>query len=602
MGSTTHLAVLKTLCEDARVESSDIASVIVESRQAVLRVVAPLLAAGSLVMVVAAAHASMQDRPSMFATVSAVTLAATTLALYFARERSTWAGGLALCLGTLICSAMGILQFGPLLGSGALLIAWVLFSVFFLDQLVLPLLALPLVVLTIGVAVQHSVLHVSWTLPQDGMAGWLRMTASVWLVSLALAYLFRRLLHEVDAASRLAHSARVAEEAARQEREAVATARWASQRMEMLGQLAGGVAHDFNNVLTVLISSADALRKSRNESERIELLDEIDKASQAALATTRQLLSFSRQGAEPTRTAMPGAVLPTFARSIRRLLPETIVVVSTVEDNLPPVRVAGGELQQVLLNLCLNARDAMPNGGTLHLRARLAPWRNDSVDMVVIEVEDTGAGMDTQTRARALEPFFTTKQSGLGTGLGLAMVRSTVQKAEGRVELLSEKGQGTCVQMYLPVSEVHVSQSPVLVPQLAEQRGTRVLLVEDDDQVRRAFARVLASAGHEVLTASSVEDAMGIAAQRDDFDLLVCDAVLGDGNPGRLIRQLREKRPLRPILVCSGHLLDDDMIEGVQSHEFAFLQKPIAPAALTSTIQALLTSPEFAVEKSQLPS
>ncbi len=236
----------------------------------------------------------------------------------------------------------------------------------------------------------------------------------------------------------------------------------------------------------------------------------------------------------------------------------------------------------------------MPRGGTLTLRTRFVR-EAEGPGRVRIDVEDNGVGMDEQTKSQALAPFFTTKAVGLGTGLGLSIVRDTIAACGGEVTITSAPTQGTIVSIVLPVATAEVPTVAALAPgTVADQppaalaNAAKILLLEDDPAVQRAFMLTLRKQGYDVVVTSCVAEAEAAVASGAAFDLFLSDAVLPDGNPGALIRRFRTLHPNRPILVCSGHLLDDAMIQGVAHDEFHFLQKPVLPSALRKVVGELL--------------
>jgi signal transduction histidine kinase/CheY-like chemotaxis protein len=358
-----------------------------------------------------------------------------------------------------------------------------------------------------------------------------------------------------------------------------------AQKMEAIGRLAGGIAHDFNNLLTVINGNAEVLR-AKLPGPDAGLADEIVRAGEQAATLTRQLLAFSRKGVVAPRVLCPNGIVDGVRRMLARLVGERVHVVTELDETAGCVRIDPGQLEQALLNLAVNARDAMPQGGTLTIRTRA------SAEHVRIEVADTGVGMDSAIRARAFEPFFTTKPAGEGTGLGLATVKGIVEQAGGSVTVASEPGRGTTFTIDLPLSpEPRPPDSPTKVSPPPANREV-ILLVEDEPAVQLLERRVLEMGRYEVLVASSGEEALGLI---DGFagriDLLVTDVVM----PGMTGRELAEaaarRRPGLRALFLSGYTPDEVLRQGVRAEEAYFLQKPFTPSSLLGKVREILSRP-----------
>jgi CheY-like chemotaxis protein len=308
-------------------------------------------------------------------------------------------------------------------------------------------------------------------------------------------------------------------------------------------------------------------------------------AAQGALATTRQLLSFSRQGSGPGQPADPARSLRALTRNLQRLMPDHIKVELDVDEGLPPVRMPAGEFEQVVLNLALNARDAMPTGGTVVLRCTTKS-DDASGDRLLVEVADQGTGMPADTLSRVFDPFFTTKQDKGGTGLGLSMVHGMVRKAGGEIRIDSTPGAGTRVRVTLPLAALPApDEDPITGEIRVDER--RILVLEDDPAVRRTLCRVLSRAGYEVTGVSDVTGALReIDAHR--FDALLTDALLSDGNSSTAITRFIE-RDGRAIVIHSGHLAGDAVLAGVEAGEYAFEQKPASGDDLVAALERELT-------------
>jgi len=357
-----------------------------------------------------------------------------------------------------------------------------------------------------------------------------------------------------------------------------------AQKMEAIARLAGGLAHDFNNYLTVIQGFASVLAERQPSPE----LDSIRYAAREATALTAQLLSLSRHGlmrpAEiDLRDALEGA-----ARLIRPLAGDAIEVRLAIADDLAPVVLDPSLLQQVAINLAVNACDAMPRGGVLTLSARNAdaPPGDSAGGMVCLCVTDDGIGMDSATRLRALEPFFTTKRPGHGTGLGLPTVFGIVSKAGGTLEIDSSPGSGTEVRVFLPRATRPVETAPGPRGATPPARGERVLVVEDDDNVRQLVTQILAQAGYRVAPAADGHSAIArwdeAEAAGEAFDLLVTDVSMPGLTGPALARALRGRRPSLDVLYITGFSAGETDLDG------PVLAKPFSPDELRDAVRAVL--------------
>jgi signal transduction histidine kinase/ActR/RegA family two-component response regulator len=367
----------------------------------------------------------------------------------------------------------------------------------------------------------------------------------------------------------------------------------AAERLESIGRLAGGVAHDFNNALAVIMSWASMLQKpGRSEEQRAQGLDAITQSAARAAELTRQLLSLGRRDVRAPRPTDVQALIDETVHALARLLPADITV--RVQHGCSELAlVDAGQLQQVLLNLALNARDAMPDGGLLELRTRLCAAHEIS-DLppqphIEICVRDTGIGMDAATRARLFEPFFTTKSDG-GTGLGLATAHAVVTQSGGKITVETSPGRGSAFFVYLPQAQETIAGSSPRLPAVHPQRGQSVLLVEDEALVREVMVQTLRDAGYRVLEASHGDEAVRVADAQPSLDLLCADGIL-PGIPTReLIQRIAQRFPGIPVLVCSGHLQEELVRRQIADGRFAFLAKPFRPEELVARVAALLAS------------
>jgi len=375
-----------------------------------------------------------------------------------------------------------------------------------------------------------------------------------------------------------------------------------SQRLESLGHLAGGVAHDFNNLLTVILNCGLFVRDAVDEPDMREQVDEIVRAAERGADLTRQLLVFSRQGTAATEMFDVARVLPDTERLLRRTLGENVELKTAVSPDASQVKLGHGQLEQILINLAVNARDAMPDGGTLTIAtSAIDIATDDSVSFqglepgpyVQLTVADTGCGMTPEVVAQAFDPFYTTKPTGEGTGLGLATVYGIVKQAGGDARLYSEPGLGTTVKVYLPlVSDAPAAGARAEVPEgTASGVGRTVLLVEDESSVRTVTARILAGHGYRVLQASGPLEALALGSQhRDEVDLLLTDVVMPQMAGVELADRLRNADPDLPVIFMSGYTGEVVLRQGVDQTETRLLEKPFTSETLVAAVKDALPS------------
>ncbi len=369
-----------------------------------------------------------------------------------------------------------------------------------------------------------------------------------------------------------------------------------AQKLDAVGRLAGGIAHDFNNLLTVIRSCSELAEEELGANPAaLELVRPIREASERAAALTRQLLSFARRQVLSPQVLDPRALVADLARLLHRLLGEQVRLELSLPERAWPVRIDPGQLEQVLVNLAVNARDAMPGGGTLRLSVEDRPWdelapaarASPPGDQVAFRVSDDGAGMDPATAARAFEPFFTTKGPDRGTGLGLATCHGIVTQAGGAIWLESRPGGGTTVTFTLPrhLGQAAPAPPPVALP---SPGGLETLLVvEDEEAVRGVVVRALSALGYRVLVARDGAEALAVAAgHAGRLDLLVTDLVLPGMDGREVARRLLAARPGLRVLYASGY-----SERPPPSAAGAFLQKPFTPAELGRAVRAALAAP-----------
>jgi PAS domain S-box-containing protein len=369
------------------------------------------------------------------------------------------------------------------------------------------------------------------------------------------------------------------------------------QKMEAIGQLAGGIAHDFNNLLTAILGYAEWLNRDLAGDARLGHVTEIQKAAERAADLTGQLLAFSRRRMLEPSTIDLVSLIADLLPMLRRLIGEQVAIVDDLPAALPPILGDRSQVEQIILNLAVNARDAMPSGGRLTIAARTErrdDMRSDGVPpgaYVALDVRDTGTGMDGETQRRAFEPFFTTKGVGRGTGLGLSTVYGIVQQMHGAIALDSEVGRGTTFRLYFPETSDAVAAAPALAPVETMRGDETVLLVEDDVAVRTYLGQVLESHGYHVLAAEHAESARAVAATFDDrIHLVIADMVMPGSTGPELVDVLHTGRPDLAALYISGYA--DHVLDHHQAplRPGQLLMKPFSSADLLTRIRQILTA------------
>src|SRR5947208_1546988 len=372
-----------------------------------------------------------------------------------------------------------------------------------------------------------------------------------------------------------------------------------SHKMEAIGRLAGGLAHDFNNLLAVIIGYSDLLLESLGSSDLNRgKVERIKQAANSAASLTRQLLTFSRQQIIQPVVLDINQTVGRTEKMLRRLIKENIEFTVVLDHNLDRVKADPGQIEQIVLNLVVNARDAMPNGGKLRIQTGNVLLEKDSAQagahvpsgrFVLLEVTDTGTGMDEQTQTHIFEPFFTTKAVGEGTGLGLATVYAIVKQSTGHIEVQSTLGQGSSFKVYLPAAaQAAADHESGKGTAKAAFSGETVLVVEDARPLRDLICEALSTSGCTVLSARDGQEALGIVSQRKSaIDLLLTDVVMPGMNGPALAKQVRALCPQTKILYMTGYsgefIRADMLIAGV-----SLIQKPFTPADLGRKISKML--------------
>jgi two-component system cell cycle sensor histidine kinase/response regulator CckA len=373
-----------------------------------------------------------------------------------------------------------------------------------------------------------------------------------------------------------------------------------AQKMEAVGQLASGVAHDFNNLLGIIMGCTElSLLRLEEGSPIAQKLFEVRSAAQRAAGLTRQLLLFSRQEISEPRNVDLNSTVAISERFLRRLIPENVEIVCDLSEDNPIVTIDPGHLEQVLMNLVVNARDAMPEGGRIRIETRLADLTSASLDpefqpheghYALLTVSDTGHGMDAATKARVFEPFFTTKERGKGTGLGLATVHGIAKQAGGHVTVYSEVGRGTTFKIFLPLSSLPPEQSRQVEKAEALGGNETILLVEDESALRSTIREFLEQSGYKVLEGGNGPVALAVAEQyQGAIELLLTDVIMPGMSGTELLNRLRVEYPDLQAVLMTGYT-DDLVVRQGLARSVGVIQKPFTGHALLQKIQAALSA------------
>jgi nitrogen-specific signal transduction histidine kinase len=377
--------------------------------------------------------------------------------------------------------------------------------------------------------------------------------------------------------------------------------------MEALGQLTGGVAHDFNNLLSVILSYSGMLAEDLEPSDpRRQDLLEIKAAGERAATLTQQLLAFSRRQVLQPRVVDLNQIVAGVEKMLRRVIGEDVELIVVSSPAPAKVNVDRGQMEQVIVNLAVNARDAMPTGGKLTIAIASVElseaFASEHAGVaagphILLSVTDTGCGMDAATQGRAFEPFFTTKERGKGTGLGLPTVFGIVRQSAGTIWLYSEPGKGTTFKIYLPLAEAgaEVAVSRPVEPVRLHGSET-VLLVEDEEGVRKLARSILQRNGYRVLEATDSAHALLLAREHAAIDLLLTDVVMPQMSGAEIATRVLAQRPGLKLLYMSGYTDNAVVLHGVLRSEAAFVQKPFTPAVLLSKVREVLDAPPAKAE------
>ena len=517
----------------------------------------------------------------------------------------------------LMSAAMVAVRGGLTIGNLAVSVLVILLATLFFGRhgAIAALVAVVLVIVTSGVLVVHGYLPPLSRELWDTMAPavWVRQTVIMTLLGVVMAatelYVVERLAHQVDVHQKLAtreREQRLALERSerervreREQREHAQRALEQSRRIEALARMAGGVAHDFNNALTVIVGGAEMAKLRRDFPEEVEeCLNEVLRAAGAAADLSRRLLMLGRQQISKPRPTGIASLVDRLQTPMRRILADDIRLALNAPAEDPMALVDETQLERALLNLVINSGDAMPRGGTVTIA-----WQTEDVASaphladgryVSISVSDTGQGMDRETLDRVFDPFFTTKSDKGGTGLGLATVYAFTKESHGAIDATSEPGTGTTITIWLPEArDVHPPSPTPLAAQpaaAAVPAGARVLVVEDRADVRASMSRILSHHGFVVIETGDGDGALRRLADDQAFALMCIDGVMPGLETATVIERARELAPSMPVLVCSGHVQEELLRRGIATGRYAFLSKPFSTQQLLASVTQVLGS------------
>ena len=376
-----------------------------------------------------------------------------------------------------------------------------------------------------------------------------------------------------------------------------------SERLESLGQLAGGIAHDFNNLLAVIVNYAAFVAEQTTDKPEVRAdVEQIQAAAERAVTLTKQLLIFGRREVIQPEALDLNAVVADIEHLLSRSIGAHIELRVDASANLPKIRADRGQVEQVLLNLAVNARDAMPDGGTLTIETSLAELdegysrihpRVNPGQYVELEVSDTGSGMSAEVSAHIFEPFFTTTQQGHGTGLGLSSVYGIITQGGGSLSVYSEEGMGTTFRLYFPVTDQPLTSAPLDADNYEKGHGETIIVVDDEPSILEIASRILRQNGYNSLTAATYEEALSLAATHD-FQLLLTDSVMPHMSGRTLAQRVDELRPGRAVLFMSGYGAGELSPQRIVDEGVAFIQKPFNRRTLLEKVHDGLRAPPAA--------
>jgi two-component system cell cycle sensor histidine kinase/response regulator CckA len=530
------------------------------------------------VMVITVATLGAMQQPLTGAIALTLFHSMATLGLWIFRGRSRIEGLIALT-DLLAVQVLTLIRFGPTSGVGMLTALLVVLSLIYFRRRVALLILVASIAATAVVGAVLTLLYPR-DVPELDLGRtlvWMRTAGITLFLTVVVLFTVERILNAMRKALADAKSASEAEVEARRLQAQTAKELARTRELESLGRLAGGVAHDFNNALTVILSCASELAEDPNSALRLDLARDIEQAARGAAATTRQLLALAKIRRDTSESTNPTECLRSSLANLKRLLPTDLGFDADLQQ-CPDVPLAEGDLIQIVVNLVLNARDACRTGDRIVVRTRPAG------DEVLLGVEDTGRGMDESTMKHVFEPFFTTKGQG-GTGLGLAMVKATVSERAGRVEIQSREGIGTTVSIFLPAVASPVPETAPITER-ARLDGMKVLLVEDEADIQRTMQRSLEQAGACVRPAHTATAAIALMGE-GGYDLLCTDGILLGGTALPIIQVFLERFPAAPILLCSGHVPAELEVRGLLAGRHTRLPKPFTPAELVAAVSRL---------------
>ncbi|HUL42744.1 MAG TPA: ATP-binding protein, partial [Bacteroidota bacterium] len=373
-----------------------------------------------------------------------------------------------------------------------------------------------------------------------------------------------------------------------------------TQKIESIGRLAGGIAHDFNNILTIIVGHASILKRLPPDSpKRPESVVAVEKAAQRGAGLVRQLLTFARKTDVMLESVRLNEVIAEVAKLINETFPKTIIIAMRLESNLPPIHADANQLHQVLVNLCVNARDAMPEGGTLSIGTSQVPLEKvrskysaaSASEYVEISVTDSGTGMDEQTLNRIFEPFFTTKEVGKGTGLGLAVVFGIVETHKGFIGVESAVGKGTTFHLYFPVQSRTVEERAATEAELVDIPGgsETILVVEDEQMLRELLFGTLTGKGYNVLLAEDGQEMISqYVTHQERISLVISDMGLPKVGGYEAFKKIRSVDPSAKVVLASGYLEPNVKSEILRSGARDFIQKPYSPEEVLKKVREII--------------